>query len=442
MHCQQPITVPYPRPAGLSAASGADAGDGDDDVVVTGIGLVTSLGHDRETVWRGLREGRSCVRHLSGLRGIPDGEVLGATVDLPSEVPSRLKVFPLAEMAADEAIRDARLDLDSLDPHRCGCSISAHMGDSTWVDEQLGLRAPNDPRHTAWWKQFFPNSACSHLAHRYGFCGPRLSFSTACASSLISVLSAARAIRDGQCDIAIAGGADSIDPLFVAGFRKMRVLAYDQDPTRACRPFDRSRRGFVVGEGAAVLVIERLSHALRRGARIYATLAACRSLAEAHHVTGLDAESETLAYLINSTLRSARLRPSDVGYVNAHGTGTQQNDLVEMRGIRQAFGPSVNRLCVSSTKSMLGHMINAAGGVELAVTLLALRDGFAPPTLNLNDPDPEVAFDGVPLVGRRTRFQHALKLSVAFGGHLVAVALSRWNDAASGFGYPAEAKAA
>ena len=190
-----------------------------------------------------------------------------------------------------------------------------------------------------------------------------------------------------------------------------------------------------------MFIIERLRHATQRGAKIYAEITACKALAEAHHVTGLDADSNSLTYLISRTVEKAGLCPEDIGYINAHGTGTLQNDLVEMRGIRHALGPAADHVCVSSTKSMLGHMINAAGSVELAITALAMRDGFAPPTLNLTDPDPECSFDCLPLVGRRNRFQHALKLSVAFGGHLVAIALSRWNHPSSGFGYPSEAEA-
>ncbi|MCL4201273.1 MAG: beta-ketoacyl-[acyl-carrier-protein] synthase family protein [Pirellulaceae bacterium] len=410
--------------------------------MITGIGIVASTGLDRESVWQAVQLGRSRVRRLTGMPGIPDGQILGATVDLPAETPWRLKVFPMAEMAADEAIRDARLDLNHVDRDRFACSISSHMGDSSWFEEQAGLRTAGDPDRTPWWQQFLPNTSCCMIANRCGAMGPRLSYSTACASSLICFLGAVRALRDGQCDIAIAGGADAIHPLFVAGFHKMRVLAEHEDPNQACRPYDRNRSGFVMGEGATMLVVERLSHAQRRGAKIYAQVLACRALAEAHHVTGLDADSEALSYLISSTLRSSNLRPRDVGYVNAHGTGTQQNDLVEMRSIREAFGPAADQLCVSSSKSVLGHMINAAGGTELAITLLAMRDGFAPPTMNLTDPDPELSFDCVPLVGRRNRFQNSLKLSVAFGGHLVAVALSRWNDAASGYAYPPEARVA
>jgi 3-oxoacyl-(acyl-carrier-protein) synthase len=436
-------TVPFRRlDQPIASGNGDDTRHDDEPIVITGIGLVASAGMDRESVWRAVRSGRSCVRRLVGLRGIPDGEILGATVDLPEEVPSRLKVFPMAEMAADEAIRDAGLDLQRVDGDRFACSISSHMGDASWAEEQAGLKIPDDPSRSPWWHQWLPNTVCCHIANRLGAMGPRLSYSTACASSLISFMAAVRALRDGQCDVAIAGGADAIDPLFVAGFQKMRVLADHDDPNQACRPFDRNRCGFVIGEGAAMLVLEKLSHARQRAARIYAQVLACRALAEAHHVTGLDADSDALSYLISSTLRSSNLRPRDVGYLNAHGTGTQQNDLAEMRGIRDAFGSAADYLCVSSTKSVLGHMINAAGGTELAITVLAMRDGFAPPTMNLTDPDPELSFDCVPLVGRRNRFQNALKLSVAFGGHLVAVALNRWNDAASGFGYPPEARVA
>lgn len=409
-----------------------------DRIVVTGLGIITSVGRDREAVWRAVRQGRSGVRRLGAFRGIPSDLVIGAPVDLDFLPPGRMKVFPLSQLAAAEALADAHIKHHRIEPSRFGCFINAHMGDTRYVDEHIGAIPLDDPTTVPWCEQFLPNTACVELANRFQLYGPRLSFSTACASSLVTVLSAARAIRDGQCDIALTGGADAIDPLFAAGFRQMRVLADDDNPQQACRPFDRNRHGFVLGEGAGMLVIERLSHAQQRGAKIYAEIRACTSLSEAHHVTALEADSEALTFLIQETLRKAGMQPDEVGYINAHGTGTEQNDLVEMRGIRRALGRAADHVCVSSLKSMLGHMINAAGGVELALTVMAMRDGFAPPTLNLTDPDPELTFDGLPLVGRRTRFQHALKLSVAFGGHLVAIALSRWNDAASGFAYPSE----
>jgi 3-oxoacyl-(acyl-carrier-protein) synthase len=410
----------------------------EDRIVITGIGIIASVGRDRESVWRAVRQGKSGVRRLGSFRGIPADLVLGAEVDLDFLPPGRMKVFPLSQIAAGEALDDAQIHDGTVDGGRFGCFINAHMGDTRWVDEHVGAIPVDDPTTVPWCEQFLPNTACVELANHFGLYGPRLSYSTACASSLVSVLSAVRAIRDGQCDLALTGGADAIDPLFAAGFRQMRVLADDDDPKRACRPFDKNRHGFVMGEGAAMLVIERLSHAQQRGAKIYAEIKGCAALAEAHHVTSLEADSDALTFLIQETLRKAGLQPEDIGYINAHGTGTEQNDLVEMRGIRRALGRAADRVCVSSLKAMLGHMINAAGGVELALTVMAMRDGFAPPTLNLTNPDPELTFDGLPLVGRRTRFQHALKLSVAFGGHLVAIALSRWNDAATGFAYPPE----
>ena len=191
-----------------------------------------------------------------------------------------------------------------------------------------------------------------------------------------------------------------------------------------------------------MFVIERLSHALERNAPIYAEICQGRMLADAHHVTGLDVESVSLTRLINETLRTSGMRATDLDYVNAHGTGTQQNDLMETRGIRNSLGAHADDISVSSLKSMLGHLVNASGSVELAITTLALRDGFVPPTLNLHDPDPDCDLNYVPMVGRSDRIKTALKLSLAFGGHLVAVALKRWDDAATGFGYPVEERRA
>ena len=291
-------------------------------------------------------------------------------------------------------------------------------------------------------QQWLPNTACSVVANQHGLYGPRLCHSTACASGVVDFLSAVRAIRDEQCDIALAGSGEAIHPLFAAGFQQMRVLANHDDPKRACRPFDSTRDGFVMGEGAAMFVLERLSHALERKARIYAEVVAGKTLADAHHVTGVDLGSDTLAYLISITLDAGQLAPSNIGYINAHGTGTQQNDVAESRAIRTAMGGAADQLCVSATKSMLGHLVNAAGSVELAITTLAMRDGFVPPTLNLTAPDPQCDLDCIPLVGRANRFVCALKLSVAFGGHLAAVALRRWDDDESGFAYPRRSLAA
>ncbi|MBL9091291.1 MAG: beta-ketoacyl-[acyl-carrier-protein] synthase family protein [Planctomycetaceae bacterium] len=402
-------------------------------IVITGIGLMASVGNDRESVWRAVRDGTSGVRRMSEAFRREYGATIAAPVDIGLDYPGQIKNTALCLKTASEALDDAGIDFQDVDAERFGCAVSGHMGDTGGVHLsdgntvwQPGAGLP------PWWMQWFPNTSCVAVANRFGLYGPRISHSTACASGLVDVMSAAERIRDDQCDIALAGSSEVIHPLFAAGFQAMRVLAHHDDPAQAPRPFDRNRNGFVMGEGAAMFVIERLSHARRRGAKIYAELAGFRLMSEGHHITSLDVESHGLATLIDATLRDACMAPYDVQYINAHGTGTHQNDIVESRGIRHALGPAADRAWVSSTKSMLGHLINAAGSVELAITALALRDGFAPPTLNLTDPDPEVQLDCIPLVGRSNQLTNALKISVAFGGHMAAVALRRWNDAAEG----------
>ncbi|HEV7280170.1 MAG TPA: beta-ketoacyl-[acyl-carrier-protein] synthase family protein [Pirellulaceae bacterium] len=409
-----------------------------DPVVITGIGLITSLGHDRETVWNSIRAGRHGFARVTDLPWFRGEAIVAARVEWDDPVPGQLKAISLAQHAAREAMADAGFPLAcGMDPTRFGIAVAGHMGDSS------GIGGPSDtpktsPDQIRWWEQVLPNTGCSHIANEFGILGPRLTHSVACASGLVSLLVARRAILDGQCDAALVGGAEALDPMFVACFRNMRALSPCEDPEEACRPFDRNRTGFVMGEGASLFVIERLSHALARGAKVYAEVQAGRILCQAHHVTRIDLESESLAKLIECCLDSANLEPEAIGYVNAHGTGTMQNDSAEMRGIASAMGSALGDVYVSATKSMIGHLVNAAGCAELAVTALAMRDGYAPATLNLTDPDAECVFDALPLVGRKRRFQYALKLSMAFGGHLVGAVLKRWNDPATGFAYPDE----
>lgn len=397
-------------------------------VVITGIGVITSIGHSRETVWQAIQRGECGIRRLTGVPSIPDGMMLGATADVEGEFPGQLKNIPMCRQTAAEALADARIHFPRVDRDRFGCSIGAHMGDADYVVERRGLEAQLIPAgKQPWWQQWFPNTACTMVANDYRLLGPRLSNSTACATGTIAILKAVRAINDGQCDIALAGSSEAIHPLFAAGFYNMGVLADHENPALACRPFDAERSGFVMGEGAAMFVLETLEHARERGAAIYAEILGGHLMSDARHVTSLDADSDTLSELIGTTLKSSQLAPRDVAYINAHGTGTKQNDLLETRGIRAAFGRAANSVCVSANKSMLGHLVNASGSVELAITALALRDGFAPPTLNLTHPDPECDLDCIPLVGRVQPLEHALKLSIAFGGHLAAVALRRWT---------------
>ena len=397
-------------------------------VVVTGIGLVTAVGDDRESTWQAVRAGRSGVTRLTDVPGLPDGMMLAATVGNPPLDAPEMRNLPLAAKAAREAINDSQITMFAIQPARIGCSISAIIGDTPrYRTVRTGKPTTNDSPE--WADQWMPNSICNQIANDFRLHGPRLSNSTACATGAIATLQAMRSIQDGQCDMALAGAVQTIHPLFAAGFKNMRVLADHEDPQQACRPFDANRNGFVMGEGAAMLMLESLSHAQARRAPIYAEIVAGKLYSEAHHVTDLNIESDSLSRLIRDTLNKAKLVPEDIAYINAHGTGTLQNDVMETRSVRDSFGRAADSVCMSSTKSVMGHLVNAAGSVELAISILALRDGFAPPTVNLTDPDPECDLDCIPFVGRQQQFEHALKLSVAFGGHLAAIALRRWSDA-------------
>ncbi len=311
--------------------------NGDEPVVITGIGMITSVGSNREATWQAICRGQSGVRHVDPGDSVPAHLGIAAIVDSTPLIPHQLKVIHMARLAAEEAIQDSRLRLDEIDGNRFGCAVSGHMGDWRWLRQKHGFAPPDQPGDASNWEQFLPNSGCWNLATHYGLNGPRICHSTACASGLIDIMSAVRAIRDNQCDLALAGSSEAIDPLFAAGFQQMRVLATNDHPAEACRPFDRARSGFVMGEGAAMFVLERLSHAQARGATIYGEILAGKMLADAHHMTGLDLESTALTRLIGDTLRKANLEPEDIGYINAHGTGTQQNDLMETRGIRRAL---------------------------------------------------------------------------------------------------------
>ncbi len=400
----------------------------DNRVVITGIGMITSLGGDRESTWKAVKAGKSGVGRLEGVPGIPDGLMLAATIDGYPSSNGQQRNIPLALQAAREAIADCGLNLETLDSTRFGSAIVANYGNTL---SMAALQSGIDPSDvsTAWWEEFLPCATSSAVASELGLCGPRMCPTAACASGTIATLNAVRAIQDNQCDFALAGAVQTIHPVVASGFYNMRVLAQHDDPKRACRPFDKNRSGFVMGEGTAMLVLERLDHALARRAPIYAEFAGGHICCDAHHVTSLGTDSAPLHRVISETLEKAKLRPQDIAYINAHGTGTKQNDVVETRGIREAFGAAADDLCLSSTKAVLGHMLNAAGIVELAITILALRDGFAPPTVNLTEPDPECDLDCIPFVGRKQAFKNALKLSVAFGGHLAAVAVRRWEGA-------------
>ena len=402
--------------------------DSEPRVVVTGIGLVTPAGTDRESTWRNLCEGKSGIVALGGERdrGRVEGEVAG---EVPGFVPppgteNLDRYMQMAISAAREAVVDARLEGELL--HRAGCVFSSSKGgmetlltaNERWLKDRTPYPADTFPR-------FFMSAAGSAVGSDLKLRGPILCPVAACATGLLVLERAASLIRDGTCTTVVAGGTDSslLQAVF-AGFRRLRALAEvaGDDPTAVCRPFDMDRTGFVLAEGAGVLVCEELEQARRRGAFIYGEIAGCAAGADGYHETALDADHSVLPLLITLAMERAGLEPGDIDYINAHGTGTHQNDLIETVAIKRALGEAAQRISISSTKSMIGHLLAAAAIVEAAVVFLAMRDRFVPPTINLTHPDPDCDLDYTPNVGRTRTIRAALNISSGFGGHAAVLA--------------------
>lgn len=399
----------------------------EEPIVITGIGVASSLGASREQVWQEVQCGTSGVRLTRASDQVGALRKPCAMVDWLEGESSSLKSIRLSEHVADEALADANVPWDSIDRNRFACSISAQFGDIGYMYQPAETRDAQPPETDAhpWWDQFLPCSASTIVARRHDLRGPRLCHTTACASGLVSTIAAARMLQSDQADFALCGAADAVTELVYTAFNRMGVLSSGPNPSSACRPFDVTRSGFVMGEGAAMLVLERRSSAIARGAKIYAEIAASQTLCQAHHVTGLDGEAETLTELITRLVDRAGWSFRGPQYINAHGTGTEQNDRSELHAIRRALGERADQLVVSSNKAVLGHLINAAGSIELALTAMALRDGFAPPTMHLETPEAIGGLDCLPNYGVQQELDRALKLSLAFGGHLVGIALRR-----------------
>lgn len=405
-----------------------------DPVVISGVGIVASLGSNREAVWQAIQTGRSGVRLTRESDNVGRLRLPCAMADClpvnPSEA-SSLKSIRLCRVAAGEALDDADIDWRTIDRGRFACSVAAQFGDIGYMYLSAAERAADASTIShAWHNEFLPSSVSDSIAGEFGLHGPRLCYATACASGVVSLLAAARMIEEDQADMALAGASDAVTEIILTSFYRMGVLAEGDDPAKACRPFDKSRAGFVMGEGAALMVLERRSHAMARGAKIYAEIAAGQMLCQAHHVTSLEDDCSTLDQLIRRTVHKAGWEQGPQ-YINAHGTGTKQNDLSELKAIRSALGPAADHVVASSNKAVLGHLINAAGSIELALTTLAMRDHFAPPTMHLEDQERDGEIDCLGGYGVEMKVDRALKLSQAFGGHLVAVALNRPRYASS-----------
>ena len=407
-------------------------------VVVTGLGLVTPLGCGLEENWGKLVAGRSGVGPITRFNasGLP-ARVAGEVRDFEPERYierkdlKKMDIFiQYALAAAQMAVDDAGLPAPVPAPERTGVIVGVGMGGIASLEDAYLLFATGNLRRVSpfFIPKLIPNMASGQIALRIDARGPNYATTSACASGAHAIGECVMLIRDGRQDIMVAGGAEApICLMGVGGFSAMRALAtsFNDEPERASRPFDARRDGFVIAEGAGVLVLEELEHARRRGARVYAEVVGYGANCDAYHMTQPAPEGEGAAQCMALALADAGVRPDEVGYVNAHGTGTPYNDAAETRAIHKVFGAHAARVAVSSTKSMTGHLLGAAGTVEAAYTVLALMRGLIPPTINLDEPDPACDLDYVPHEARRLRVDAALSNSFGFGGTNVSLVFRR-----------------
>lgn len=422
-------------------------------MVITGLGAVTPLGIGVRALWEGLLAGRS------GIRPITFFDTTGYTSKIGGEVPefdytrwvskreaNRMDRFALlAIAAAREALDDAGIRLrdrggeleghlvpENVDPERFGCFCGTGIGGLGEFEEQHRRLIEKGPSRVSAFTipKLMANSASGELSILFGMSGPNESVVTACASASHSIGEALLAIRRGAADLMLAGGSEaSITPLGVAGFCALKALSTRNDePERASRPFDRDRDGFVIAEGAALLVLEELEHAKRRGAKIYAELLGYGASADAYHITQPCPDADGAVRAMSAAMKDAGLSPEDIDYVNAHGTSTQYNDRIETLAIKKVLGERAYRIAVNSTKSMIGHTLGASGGIALVVTALSIYNSKLHPTINLENPDPECDLDYVPGRARDATIRAALVNSLGFGGHNATLAVGAYRD--------------
>lgn len=407
-------------------------------VVITGIGVITPIGTGKEAFWQGLAEGTSGVTRVDDLVNLTGiGAKIGAynrdfdpLQFMDKKRARRLgRSTQLAFAATKLALEDGRFDPTKEDPDRIGVVIGTGIGNIEALTENYDTLLQKGPGRVSpfFIPMFMPNAVAGEISIEWGLRGPNYGTVSACASSNHALGLAADAIRYGYADVMVAGGTEAVSrPLTFAGFDQMGALSRRNDaPEKASRPFDRDRDGFVIGEGAGILLLESLEHARARGASIYAELASLGMSADAGHITAPDEHGEGARKAMAMALARAGVRPEEVDYINAHGTATPLGDISETRAIKKIFGPHAYRLAVSSTKSQIGHLLGGAGAVEAIATLMALDRGILPPTINLDNPDPECDLDYVPQRARPAKVQIALSNSFGFGGHNSAILLRK-----------------
>ena len=421
------------------SAAVTPANQPDQRVVITGIGPVTPIGIGVDAFWDSLREGRS------GVRRVPDLVEADLKVQIAADIPEfdptdfmdakaarRMARFSqLGVAAARLAVADAGLDLSQRDPERIATVVNTGGGGVTTIADQSGVLNDRGPGRVS--ALFVPmmagNMASCQVSIELGLRGPTITSLAACASSIYAFIDGRQLLLGGEAELALAGGTESnVSPLGIAGLANMHALSRRNDePTRASRPFDRDRDGFVFGEGAVVCILETLDQAQARGARIYAEVLGGGRTADAFHITAPDPQGEGAARAMRAALRNSGLEPGEIDYICAHGTGTALNDAIETRAIHEVFGEHARRLAVSSPKSMTGHLMGAAGALSAAAATLALYHGILPPTINHEHGDDDCDLDYVPQQSRPAELRAALVNGFGFGGQNGVVALSRFS---------------
>ena len=395
-------------------------------VVVTGLGTVTSVGHNIADTWQAIVNGKSGVAPISHFDASGFGTQISASVKnfdvspyLDEKEARKLDVFIQYGMAAGiQAVTDAGIEVNDENAHRMGCIVGSGIGGLSSIEGTVHTIDQRGPRRIS--PFFVPgsiiNMIAGNLSIRFGFKGINLAISTACTSGTHCIGLAAREIAMGAADVMIAGGAEmATTPVGVGGFGAARALSKRNDePERASRPWDKDRDGFVLGDGAGVVVLESLEHAQKRGARIYAELVGFGTSADAYHITSPSGHGAELS--MRNALRDAQLAPESVNYINAHGTSTPAGDLAECKAVRAVFGAHADRLAMSSTKSMVGHLLGAAGAIEAIFTVLSITNKVAPPTVNLDNPDEGCDLNLVPHQAQEMAIDIAISNSFGFGG--------------------------
>ncbi len=406
-------------------------------VVVTGLSAISPLGSSAEKTWNAMMESKSGIGEItlfdaSDLASRIAGEALDFDPSAyfePRDAKHLDRAGQMGIASAIDAFADAKLDAQSIDPLRAGVIFSSGIGGITTLEKQFELMFNRGPSRLSPYliPMFVPNLIAGQISIRLGLKGPSSCVLTACAASANAVGDAAELIRRGAADIMLAGGVEAaICRLGVGGFCSMKALSTRNDePEKACRPFDRNRDGFVIAEGAACLVLEERESAIARGARIYAEVLGYGLSSDAYHVTAPDPNGDGATRCMQAALEDAGVDASEIDYINAHGTSTPYNDSTETKAIKNAFGEVAYSIPVSSTKSMTGHLLGAAGALESVVSIMALQTQILPPTINLEDPDPECDLDYVPLEPRRAEVDVVMSNSFGFGGHNACLVFSR-----------------